>query len=59
LAEAEGRGLAPATLKNLSHIFETQLLDFCSEEDIQFLSDLNARNLTEWRSAWQGKSQEV
>jgi integrase/recombinase XerD len=56
IGDAKARGLAVATTQKLSHIFESQLLNFCNQRDIQFLRDLNARNLTEWRSTWQDKA---
>lgn len=56
LGDAKARGLAVATTKKLSHIFESQLLGFCAEREITFLRDLNARNLTEWRSTWKDKA---
>jgi hypothetical protein len=52
LADARARGLAPATLSKLTHIFRAQFEGWCEEEKIKFLRDLNARNLTEWRATW-------
>ena len=56
IGDARARGLAVATTQKLSHIFESQLLGFCAHRDITFLHDLNARNLTEWRSTWLDKA---
>ena len=56
IGDAKARGLAVATTQKLSHIFESQLLGFCAEREITFLHELNARNLTEWRSTWQDKA---
>jgi integrase/recombinase XerD len=56
IGDARARGLAVATTQKLSHIFESQLLGFCAEREITFLHDLNARNLTEWRSTWLDKA---
>lgn len=55
LGDAEARGLAPATLQKLRHIFEAQLVGFANEAGIKFLRDFNSRNLTEWRRQWKDK----
>lgn len=55
LGDAEARGLAPATLQKLRHVFAAQLLCFANEASIKFLRDFNARNLTEWRRHWKDK----
>ena len=52
LADAEARGLAPATLQKLRGIFQVQLLGFAEESGITFLREFNPRNLTEWRQTW-------
>jgi integrase len=55
LADAEARGLAPATIQKLEHIFKKQLLGFAEQQRIVFLRDVNVRNMTEWRSSWSDK----
>jgi integrase/recombinase XerD len=55
LADAEARGLAPATIQKLEHIFKKQLLAFSEQHRIIFLRDVNVRNMTEWRSTWVDK----
>ena len=55
LADAEARGLAPATIQKLEHIFKKQLLAFSEQHRIIFLRDVNVRNMTEWRSTWADK----
>lgn len=55
VGDAEARGLAPATLQKLRHIFEAQLVSFANEAGIKFLRDFNSRNLTEWRRQWKDK----
>ena len=55
LADAEARGLAPATIQKLEHIFKKQLLAFSEQHRIIFLRDVNVRNMTEWRSTWTDK----
>lgn len=52
LADAEARGLAPATLQKLRGIFQVQLVGFAEESGITFLREFNSRNLTEWRQTW-------
>jgi len=52
LADAEARGLAPATLQKLRGIFEVQLVGFAEESGVTFLREFNPRNLTEWRQTW-------
>ena len=52
LADAEARGLAPATLQKLRGIFQVQLVGFAEESGITFLREFNPRNLTEWRQTW-------
>ncbi|MGH9326054.1 MAG: tyrosine-type recombinase/integrase [Terriglobia bacterium] len=52
LADAEARGLAPATLQKLHSIFAVQLVAFAEESGITFLREFNSRNLTEWRQTW-------
>ena len=52
LSDAEARGLAPATIQKLEHIFRKQLLAFTEKHRIIFLRDVNVRNMTEWRSTW-------
>lgn len=52
LADAEARGLAPATLQKLRSIFQVQLLGFAEESGVTFLREFNPRNLTEWRQTW-------
>jgi integrase/recombinase XerD len=52
LADAEARGLAPATLQKLRGIFQVQLLGFAEESGVTFLREFNPRNLTEWRQTW-------
>jgi integrase len=52
MGDARARELAEATIQKLSGIFEGRLLDFCESQEIKFLLDLNARNLTAWREAW-------
>lgn len=52
LADADARGLAPATLQKLRHIFEKQMLEYTEGHGIKFLRDVNSRNMTEWRSSW-------
>lgn len=49
LADAEARGLAPATLQKLRGIFQVQLVGFAEESGVTFLREFNPRNLTEWR----------
>ena len=51
-ADAEARGLAPATLQKLRGIFQVQLVGFAEESGITFLREFNPRNLTEWRQTW-------
>jgi hypothetical protein len=55
IGDAEARGLTPATLQKLRHIFAAQLLDFAEQQGITFLRDFNSRNLTEWRRIWKDK----
>jgi len=55
LADAEARGLAPATIQKLEHIFKKQFLAFAEQHRIIFLRDVNVRNMTEWRSTWADK----
>jgi len=55
LADAEARGLAPATIQKLEHIFKKQLLAFSEQHRIISLRDVNVRNMTEWRSTWADK----
>jgi integrase len=55
LADAEARGLAPATIQKLEHIFKKQLLGFADQHRIVFLRNVNVRNMTEWRSTWTDK----
>ena len=55
LSDAEARGLAPATIQKLEHIFRKQLLAFADQHRIIFLRDVNVRNMTEWRSTWADK----
>jgi integrase len=52
LADAEARGLAPATLQKLRGIFQVQLVGFAEDSGITFLREFNPRNLTEWRQTW-------
>jgi integrase len=52
LADAEARGLAPATLQKLRGIFQVQLVGFAEESGVTFLREFNPRNLTEWRQTW-------
>jgi integrase/recombinase XerD len=52
LADAEARGLAPATLQKLRGIFQVQLVGFAEESGVTFLREFNSRNLTEWRQTW-------
>jgi integrase len=52
LDDAKARGLAGSTLNKLALIFEKRLLDYCEANDLIFLRDLNAQNLTKWRSTW-------
>jgi integrase/recombinase XerD len=52
LADAEARGLAPATLQKLRGIFHVQLVGFAEESGVTFLREFNPRNLTEWRQTW-------
>ncbi|HEX5430697.1 MAG TPA: tyrosine-type recombinase/integrase [Bryobacteraceae bacterium] len=52
LADAEARGLAPATLQKLHSIFAVQLVAFAEESGVTFLREFNSRNLTEWRQTW-------
>ncbi len=52
LADAEARGLAPATVQKLRGIFQVQLVGFAEESGITFLREFNPRNLTEWRQTW-------
>jgi integrase/recombinase XerD len=52
LADAEARGLAPATLQKLRGIFQVQLVGFAEESGITFVREFNPRNLTEWRQTW-------
>jgi integrase/recombinase XerD len=52
LADAEARGLAPATLQKLRGIFQVQLVGFAEESGVIFLREFNPRNLTEWRQTW-------
>src|SRR5579862_3238086 len=52
LADAEARGLAPATLQKLRSIFAVQLVAFAEESGVTFLREFNSRNLTEWRQTW-------
>jgi integrase/recombinase XerD len=52
LADAQARGLAPATLQKLRGIFQVQLLGFAEESGVTFLREFNPRNLTEWRQTW-------
>lgn len=52
LADAEARGLAPATLQKLRGIFQVQLVGFAEESGITFLREFNSRNLIEWRQTW-------
>ncbi len=46
IGDAKARELADATIQKLSHIFVGQLLEFCEQEEIKFLRDLDARNLS-------------
>ena len=55
LADAEARGLAPATMQKLEHIFRKQLLGIRRQHRIIFLREVNVRNLTEWRPTWNDK----
>lgn len=55
LADAVVRGLAPASIQKLEHIFKKQLLGFAEQHRIIFLRDVNVRNMTEWRSSWADK----
>jgi integrase len=55
LADAEARGLAPATRHKLRGFFEVQLVGFAEESGITFLREFNPRNLTEWRQTWKEK----
>jgi integrase/recombinase XerD len=55
LADAEARGLAPATRQKLRGFFELQLVGFAEESGITFLREFNPRNLTEWRQTWKEK----
>ena len=52
LADAEARGLAPATLQKLRGIFQVQLVGFAEESGVTFLREFNPRNLSEWRQSW-------
>jgi integrase len=52
IGDAKARELADATIQKLSHIFVRQLLEFCEQEEIKFLRDLDARNLSAWRETW-------
>jgi hypothetical protein len=56
LADAQTRGLAPATIQKLEHIFKKQLLAFAEQHRVVFLRDVNVRNMTEWRSSWSDNS---
>jgi len=56
LNDAEARGLAIATMQKLRQIFQSQLLGFTEAHSLTFLRDLNARNMTEWRSTWKDKA---
>lgn len=53
LADAVARGLAPASIQKVEHIFKKQLLGFAEKNRIIFLRDVNVRNMTEWRSRGQ------
>jgi hypothetical protein len=55
LSDAEARGLSPATIQKLEHVFRKQLLAFTEQHRIIFLRDVNVRNMTEWRSTWVDK----
>jgi integrase len=55
LADAVARGLAPASIQKVEHIFKKQLLGFAEKNRIIFLRDVNVRNMTEWRSSWTDK----
>jgi hypothetical protein len=55
LSDAKARGLAESTIEKLQQIFRKQLLGFTEHNRLIFLRDLNVRNMTEWRSAWQDK----
>ncbi len=55
LADAEARGLAPATQQKLRGFFEVQLVGFAEKSGITFLREFNPRNLTEWRQTWKEK----
>ena|ERR1700733_9898828 len=50
LSDAAARGLAPATIQKLEHIFKKQLLAFAEQHRIVFLREVNVHNMTEWRS---------
>ena len=56
MGDAKARGLAPATIQKLSHIFESQFLSYCDQADLKFIRDVNAQHLTNWRSTWKDKA---
>jgi integrase/recombinase XerD len=43
-------------MQKLRQIFQSQLLGFTEAHSLTFLRDLNARNMTEWRSTWKDKA---
>ena len=52
LEDKRSQHIAPVTLQKLKHWFEGQLLKWCAETGIHFLSDLNLNHLRQWRSTW-------
>src|SRR5437867_2429078 len=52
LEDKRSQHIAAVTLQKLRHWFERQLLKWCAENGIHFLSDLNLTHLRNWRSTW-------
>jgi integrase/recombinase XerD len=55
LADADARGLAPATRQKLRGFLEVQLVGFAEKSGITFLREFNPRNRTELRQTWKEK----
>lgn len=52
MTDARSRGLQPDTLKKLERLFEKQFLPWCTEEDFEYLDQVDLDALLDFRSTW-------